>query len=66
VGLAEKLLSEALVAGGREHPHGGFEPLGENDSIGERRAEPRRDRETVLRIEVVLVLTEKRQGGLPL
>src|SRR5206468_12208850 len=65
IGLAEELLSEALVAGGSEHPDGGFEPLGENDSIGQRGAEPRRDREAVLGVEVVLVLTEKRQSGFP-
>src|SRR5262249_59806553 len=66
VGLAEELLREALVARGREHPDGGFEAFRENDSIGERRAEPGRDREAVLRVEVVLVLTEKRQVGFPL
>src|SRR5690349_15177057 len=63
IGLAEELLGEALVARGREHPDGGFESLSENDSIGQRRAEPRRDREAVLRVEVVLVLTQKRQSG---
>src|SRR4029077_14193582 len=63
VGLAEKGLREVLVAPGREHPDGGVQPFGENDSISERRAEPRRDREAVLRVEIVLVLTEKRQVG---
>src|SRR4051794_6686242 len=63
IGLAEELLREPLVARGREHPDGGFEALRENDSIGQRRAEPRRNREAVLRVEVVLVLTEKRQVG---
>ena len=63
VGLAEEALREVLVAAGREHPDGGVQPLGENDSISERRAEPRRDREAVLRVEIVLVLTEKRQVG---
>ncbi len=63
---AQELLREVLVAVGREHPDGGVEPFGENDSISERRAEPRGDREAVLRIEIVLVLTEKRQSGVPL
>jgi hypothetical protein len=63
---AEEPLGEAARSRGREHPDGGLEPFGENDSIGQRRAEPRRDREAVLRVEVVLVLTEKRQSGLPL
>ena len=66
VGLAEELLREPLVAGGCEHPNGGLEPFGENDSISKRRAEPRRDREAVLRVEIVLVLTKERQSGLPL
>src|SRR3954447_14080578 len=63
VGLPQERLREVLVAAGREHPDRGVEALGENDSISQGRAEPRWDREAVLSVEIVLVLTEKRQVG---
>jgi hypothetical protein len=45
------------------HPDPGVEPLGENDSIGKRSPEARRNGEPVLGIEVVLVETPERHCG---
>ena len=39
----------------------GLEPLGENDSFGERGSEAGRDRDPVLGVEAVLVLAAERQ-----
>ena len=54
-------VGELLEGLGRVHPDTGVEALGENDSIGERGAEPRRNREAVLRIKTVFVKTPESQ-----
>src|SRR6266516_4468770 len=55
----EEAIGELLELLGRVHPDAGVEALGENNPVGEGRAEPRRNREPVLRIETVLVETPK-------
>src|SRR5262249_53799302 len=55
----EEAIRELLELAGRIHPDAGVEALGENDSVGEGRAEPRRNREAVLGVEAVLVETPK-------
>ena len=55
----EEAVRELLELGGRVHPDTGVEALGENNSVGERRAEARRNREAILGIETVLVETPK-------
>ena len=57
----EDLLLESRVVGRRVHLDAGVEAGGENHSIGERRSKPGRDREPVLGVEAVLVVTAKRQ-----
>jgi hypothetical protein len=52
-----------LELGGGVNPDAGVEALGQNHTIGERGAEPRRHREPILRIETVLVETPKSHLG---
>ena len=55
----EEALGELLELLGRMHPDAGVEALGENNSVGERGAEARRNREAILGVEAVLVETPK-------
>src|SRR6185295_17635339 len=59
----EEAVGELLELLGRVHPDAGVETLGENDSVGKRSPEARRNREPVLGIEVVLVETPERHCG---
>ena len=61
----EEAVGELLELGGRVDPDAGVEALGENHSVGERGAEPRRHRESILGVEAVLVETPKCQLGGP-
>src|SRR3954454_4401609 len=51
----EEAVGELLELLGRVHPDAGVEALGENNPIGERRPDPRRDGEAILGVETVLV-----------
>jgi hypothetical protein len=55
----EEAVGELLELRGGVHPDAGVEALGENDAVGERGAEPRGNRESILGIEAVLVETPK-------
>ena len=59
----EEAVGELLELLGRVHPDAGVEALGENDSVGERGAEPRGNREAILGIETVLVETPESHLG---
>ena len=56
---SEEAVGELLELRGRVHPDAGVEAFGENDAVGERRPEARRNREAILGIETVLVETPK-------
>ena len=59
--LRQDLLLESRVVGRRIHLDAGVQTGAENHSIGERGSKPGRDRKPVLGVEVVLVVTAKRQ-----
>jgi hypothetical protein len=59
----EEAVGELLELGRGVNPDAGVEALGENDAVSEGGAEPRRNREPVLRIETVLVETPKSHLG---
>ena len=70
VQACEEALLEGRVGVDRVDLDTGIEPLRENNSIRHRRSESGRDRDAVLRVEAVLMLTAKRQfsenlSGLP-
>src|SRR5215212_3029751 len=64
VQAAERALDDRLVRLGSPHRHAGLWVFGENGSIGERRAEPGRNAEPVLRIQRVLEVAAKCQETL--
>jgi hypothetical protein len=65
VELAEDLLLEPGVFGGRVHLDAGIEARRENHAVRERRAKASGDREPILGIETVLVVAAKRQLMVP-
>src|ERR671921_1461420 len=62
---AERALDDRLVRLGGPDRDAGFEVLRENGATGERRAEPGRNAEPVLRIQRVLEVASKRQRSYP-
>src|SRR5215208_7523649 len=62
---AERPLDDLLVRIGGPDRHTGFRVLGENGSTGERRAEPGRNAEPVLRVQRVLEVAPKCQRSYP-
>src|SRR5215217_4477563 len=61
----ERPLDDLLVRIGGPDRHTGFRVLGENGSTGERRAEPGRNAEPVLRVQRVLEVAPKCQRSYP-
>src|SRR5829696_9861699 len=65
VQLAERPRDDRLVRLGGPHRDAGFGVLGQNGATGERRAEPGRNAEPVLRIQRMLEVASKRQRSYP-
>jgi hypothetical protein len=61
----DEVVREPVEGFGRMHPDAGVEALGKNYSISERRTEPGRNREAILRIERVFVKTAESQLLVP-